>query len=293
MIGYKPRDKGLGIINWMKDRLGLNRFTWPVIAKVFACYPTLARLSKYPVAGPMFKWAMMFTPWDKRFTQGVSLPLNIDLSQKSEKVTLPIELMKDAVRRASYRLALHRCLCRDGHNCKNYSHEIACLFLGEAARETEKHGLGREVTADEACALIDRAAEAGLVGQALWIEVEQYVWGWHNEKMENFLEMCFCCECCCTALGVMKNSTRDVKRRFKSAGWEAEITGDCRLCRKCAPVCPQNAITFSSTSAIVSSDCLGCGLCARQCASDAIKIVSKNPSKARVEDYFTGLKLEL
>jgi hypothetical protein len=78
MIGYKPRDKGLGVINKLKDLTGLNKTTWPVIAKIFACYPTLARLSKYPVAGPIFKWAMMFSPWDKRFTQGVSLPLNTE-----------------------------------------------------------------------------------------------------------------------------------------------------------------------------------------------------------------------
>lgn len=294
MDGYRPKDRGLGIVNWLKDRTGMNPTTWPVVAKVFAAYPTLARLSRYPVVGPMFKWAMMFSPWEKRFTQGVSLPLNVDVSDRAESVALPIDLMKDVVRRASYRLALNRCLCRDGHDCKTYPHDLACLFLGEAARETAKHGLGREVTADEACAIIDRAADLGLVGQALWIEVEQFVWGWHSEKMENFLEICFCCDCCCTALGVMRNSTRDVKRRFKSAGWQAEVDPEgCRLCRKCAPVCPQKAIAFDAGSARISPDCYGCGLCARQCAPGAIRIVPKAPAMARVEDYFTGLNLKL
>lgn len=271
----------------------MTKTTWPIIAKVFAMYPTLARSSKYPIIGPIFKYSMMFSPYDKRYTQGVSLPLNIDLTPSTTKVTVPIEMMKDTIRKASYRLLLDRCLCRDGHNCKNYSHEIACIFLGEGARITEEHGLGHEVTAEEACAAVDRGAAAGLVGQALWIEVEQFVWGWQNEKMENFLEFCFCCPCCCTALNVSKNASRDVQRRFKSVGWKAEITSDCVLCKKCASVCPQSAITYNKTQAVISDDCIGCGLCARECKSDAIKTVLKEPLKPRVEDYFEGLKIDL
>jgi Pyruvate/2-oxoacid:ferredoxin oxidoreductase delta subunit len=293
VIGYKPRPRGMGVVNWLKDKCGLTKTTWPIIAKVFAMYPTLAKSCKYPIIGPIFKYAMMFSPYDKRFTQGVSLPLNIDLSSAATQVALPIDMMKETVRKASYRLQLDRCLCRDGHNCKKYSHEIACIFLGEGAKITERHGLGHEVTADEACAAIDRAAAAGLIGQALWVEVEQFVWGWENEKMENFLEICFCCDCCCTALGVSKNASRDVQRRFKSAGWKAEITSDCVLCERCAPVCPQTAITYRKTQAVASDDCIGCGLCVKECKSNAIKIVLKDPVKPRVEDYFEGLKINI
>jgi ferredoxin len=271
----------------------MTKTTWPIIATVFSAFPTLAKACKYPIIGPIFKYAMMFSPYDKRFSQGVSLPLNVDLSAQAQKVTVPIDLMKECVRRASYRLAIHRCLCRDAHHCKNYSHEIACIFLGEGARVTGKHGLGREVTAEEACELIDRGAAAGLVGQALWVEVEQFVWGWQNEEMENFLEFCFCCDCCCTALGVAKNASRDVQRRFKNSGWQAEATDDCVLCNKCAPVCPQTCITYGPKKAVISDDCMGCGLCTKQCASNAIKVKLTAPTKSRVEDYFEGLKLDL
>jgi len=76
----------------------------------------------------------------------VTVPLNIDLSCSEQRVTFPIELMKDAVQRSSYRLILNRCLCRDSHHCQNYSHEMARIFLGKAARITEKHGLGQLAT---------------------------------------------------------------------------------------------------------------------------------------------------
>ena len=293
MIGYQPKRKGLGIEDWLKDKIGTTPRMWKFTATLFRPLPTLAKLCKYPIVGPLYKWLLMFSPYDKRYTQGVTLPLNIDLKEKAEKVAVPIEIMKAAIRKASYRLALNRCLCRDSHNCQNYSHEVACIFLGEAARATAIHGLGREVSAEEACVLVDRAAATGLVGQALWVEVEQYVWGFENERMENFLEFCFCCPCCCTAFNVAKNATPDVRRRFKSSGWEARVSEDCRLCGTCVPVCPHHAITLTPTKASVSENCIGCGICATKCTTDAIRLELVRPMKPRVEDYFDGLRLHL
>lgn len=293
MIGYKPKSKGIGFQDWLKDKIGATPKTWRLTAMLFRPLPTLAKVSKYPVLGPLFKWLLMFSPYDKRYTQGVTLPLNIDISKSGQKVTVPIDMMKEAIRKSSYRLALNRCLCRDSHNCKNYSHEIACIFLGKAARVTEKHGLGRVVTAEEACALVDRAAAAGLVGQALWIEVEQYVWGFENETMENFLEFCFCCPCCCTAFNIAKNSTPDVRRRFKSIGWQAQVDANCRLCGACVPACPHHAISMGETQASVSADCIGCGICVSKCGSKAITLELLQPLKPEVKDYFTGLRIDV
>lgn len=293
VIGYKPKNKGFGISDWVKRRTSVTKRTWPFVAKAFSILPTLSKVSAVPILGTIFKWAMMFSPYDKRFTQGVTLPLNIDVTDLSEKVAVPIDLMKDAMHRTSYRLAMDRCLCRDAHDCQNYPHDIACIFTGKAARATAKLGLGREVTAEEACDLIDKAAAAGLIGQALWVEVEKFIWNVKNQDMENLLEFCFCCDCCCTALNISKNSSRDVQRRFKSSGWKAEISSDCVLCGKCAPVCPQKAIEYGDEKAMVSQECLGCGICKTKCPAGAINIVLKNELKTRVEDYFVGLNIDI
>ena len=45
-------------------------------------------------------------------------------------------------------------------------------------------------------ARVDRAAELGLTCQSLWVEVEQLIWGFRNDKMDEFFEVCFCCPCC-------------------------------------------------------------------------------------------------
>jgi ferredoxin len=293
MIGYQPRPKGLGVQDRFKSLVGARPSTWRFFAAAFRPLPTLAKLCKFPVVGHLFKWVLMFSPYEKRYTQGVTLPLNIDISDKSQKVAVPIEMMKDAIRKASYRLALSRCLCRDSHNCKRYSHEIACIFLGDAARATEKHGLGRVVDAEEACALVDRAAAAGLVGQALWVEVEQLVWGFENEKMENFLEFCFCCECCCTAFNIAKNATKDVRRRFKTVGWQAQISDECSGCGLCAPSCPHKVITIAGGRASSNSDCIGCGICVTKCKKNAIKLELVQPLKPEVKDYFEGLRIRV
>ncbi|MTJ82814.1 MAG: hypothetical protein F8N37_17640 [Telmatospirillum sp.] len=292
MIGYRPRSKGIGLNDWVKDKIGATPRTWPLFTFLFRGLPPAAKLFKYPVIGPLLKWAMMFSPYEKRFTQGVTLPLNIEIPDATS-VAVPIDMIKAAIHRAGYILALNHCLCRDSHNCQTYPHDLACLFLGKAAHVTEKHGLGRVVTAEEACAQVDRAASLGLVGQALWVEVEQYVWGFENESLENFLEICFCCPCCCTALNITRNSTLDVRRRFKSAGWSAQVSDSCVMCGKCAPVCPQHAISYDTGKTHISGECFGCGLCARECSVDAISLTLREPPKAAIEDYFTGLKIDI
>lgn len=293
MIGYQPKSKGLGIHDWLKDKIGATPRTWKIFTLVFRLLPGAARLAKYPVIGSIVKWGLMFSPYDRRFTQGVTLPLNVDLSDSAEKTPVPIDLMKKAIRQSNYILALNRCLCRDTHHCVNHPHDIACIFLGKAAQITEKHGLGRRVTAEEACLLVDRAAAEGLVGQALWVEVEQYVWGFADETMENFLEFCFCCSCCCTAINIARNGTPDIRRRFNSSGWQAEVNDECILCERCAPVCPQHAISFDLMQANISENCFGCGLCTEECPTQAINLVLRQPLKPSVEDYFSGLKIDI
>ncbi|MGK2888811.1 MAG: hypothetical protein ACSLEN_05920 [Candidatus Malihini olakiniferum] len=173
-------------------------------------------MAKYPVIVPIVKWSLMFSPYDQRFTQGVTLSLNVDLSDSAEQTPVPIDLMKKAIRQSSYILALNWCLCRNTHHCVNHPHDIACIFFSKAAQITEKNGFGRRVTAEKVYLFVDRAAAEGLVRQALWVEVEQYVWGFADEMMENFLEFCFCFSCCCTAINIARNGKLDIRKQFNS-----------------------------------------------------------------------------
>jgi Pyruvate/2-oxoacid:ferredoxin oxidoreductase delta subunit len=161
--------------------------------------------------------------------------------------------------------------------------------LSNSGRTLVDHQVGYEISLEDALARVDKAAELGLVGQALWVEVEQYIWGFSNKVMENFVEMCFCCPCCCVALNLSRNASRDVKKRFHSSGWTAVVESElCIGCEACISPCPQAAITLGSDAKVsINQDyCVGCGICKSHCAVDAIKIKQTMPMRASVQEYF-------
>lgn len=290
---FKHKGNGLGIENGLKRLIAVRPSTWKPYSKIFKVIISGAKLAKYPVIGSIYKRVMMFSPYKKRFTQGVVVNLNVDLTEKGQGTVLPIDMMKKSVREASYLASFDKCICRTNKGCKDYPVDFGCIFLGEGAKGLVKNGVAHQISASEAEAKIDRAASLGLVGQSLWVEVEQYLWGIQNEHMEKFLEFCFCCPCCCTALHVTKNSTRDVRSRFKSLGWMAEVNDNCINCGKCIEVCPQHAIKSAGDKAIVDDQCFGCGLCKNVCPASAIDIRLKKELKNDIKDYFNGLNLEL
>lgn len=292
---FKHKTKGLGIHNFIKSITAVRPGSWKAVLKIFKVIVEGSKLSKVPVLGYMYKYLMFFKPEHKSFTRGVLLNLNADITEKTKNVVMPIDMMKKAVADASYRAKMNRCICRDGRDCQTYPHDIGCIFVGEGARVLEERKIGKEITVEEAYAHIDRAAELGLIGHSLWIEVEQYIWGIKNEDMHRFLEFCFCCPCCCTALKIAKNSTEDVRSRFRSAGWKAAIDADvCINCGICAEGCPVEAITSDSNSTAISVDkCLGCGICATRCPQKAIKLYLKEKPKENYTDYYKEIGLEL
>lgn len=211
---------------------------------------------------------------------------------------MPIDLMKRAVREAAYITIMNACICRDGQNCTTYPKDLGCIFIGKGSRVLEERKIGRRATVEEAIAHIDRGAELGLIGNSLWIEVEQYVWGIKDEDMHRFLEFCFCCPCCCTALKIAKNSTIDVRQRFRSVGWKAIVVDSaintCKSCTICTNACPMEAISNQDGITQVSEEmCLGCGICAAKCPNKSIQLKLKDPIKPDIKDYFSELDLEL
>ena len=139
---------------------------------------------------------------------------------------------------------------------------MACLFLGEASRTVVNHNLGRELTYEEACARVDLAAEHSLMAQSVWIEVEQLLWGVRNDEMDKFLEICFCCPCCCIAMRLARNAQPEDRIRFHPAGW---------------------------TAVPDRTKCIGCGKCTDShngCPMDVIKIKQTMPMRERLGDYF-------
>jgi Pyruvate/2-oxoacid:ferredoxin oxidoreductase delta subunit len=286
---YVPKKSWLGISDWIIEKIGVRPVTWKPILKVFKMIVAGSKYMGAPIFGPIYNRLMMFTPAEKRYSAGTIYNLNVDVSDKAESVVLPMDLVKDLLRKSSYIASSNACICRDANSCKDYPKEVCCLFLSNSGRTIVDHKVGYEISLDDALARVDKAAELGLVGQALWVEVEQLIWGFSNATMENFIEMCFCCPCCCVAFNLSKNANREVKSRFHLSGWTSLVDAEaCNGCGACVGHCPQAAITLNGGGkAAVNQDwCVGCGICKANCPQAAIHVRQTRPMLSSVQEYF-------
>lgn len=221
----------------------------------------------------------------------VRLEMGQTVAKDASKVTVPLDLVKKAIEEAEFIGGMNQCLCRSGNDCQNYPHDLACLFLNMGGRVIVEHGMGVELTREQALARVDKAAELGLACQSLWVEIEQLIWGFRNDEMNQFMEICFCCPCCCVALNLSHNATRDVKRRFSPAGWTAVVNHDaCTGCKHCLDTyCPQDAIHYRASDGkmvVDQENCVGCGICRTHCPEGAIDIKQTMPMRDDMHDYF-------
>ena len=292
---WKNHPNGLGIYNFIKTKvLAMRKSRWPWALRLYRMF---IRLSKWMKEGgwkgELFKRGIMIAPNMEMHTSTVVLPLEVDVPDNmSEKVIVPMDLVKGALKKANFIAGMDVCLCRDANDCHDYPHDVCCLFLGEASRTVVKHNLGREFTYEEACARVDKAAEHGLMAQSVWIEVEQMLWGVRNDEMDKFLEICFCCPCCCIALRLARNAQPEDRIRFHPSGWTAvPDRTKCIGCGKCVNTpngCPMEAISIGEDGKVVINQelCVGCGICKTRCPMDVIKLKQTMPMRDSLADYF-------
>ena len=296
-LPYKNKPTVLGINNWLLDHvIFINKKRFPIIHKLYRVLVKSFRvMKKVGWKSRLFKRFIKMYPDIDHPTSTIVLPVNIDVSDKGEKTVVPFEFIKESLKNVSYIAGADVCLCRESNDCKDHPHDIGCLFLGEAGKVIEKHDLGRELTYEEACARVDEAAKAGLMGQAVWVEFEQLVWGIKNDMMDHMLEICFCCPCCCLAMSMARNSTEIELQRFHPSGWTAVADlKKCIGCEKCANSreergkCPMDAISFGEDGKVRINQelCVGCGICKTRCPVDAIKIKQTMPMRKDIQEYF-------
>ncbi|MBQ1229058.1 MAG: hypothetical protein IIX87_04205 [Firmicutes bacterium] len=299
---YKNHPNGLGIYNFIKtDILAMRKKYWPLALKLYRMFVKFSVWMKEGgLKAKIYKTGIMLAPDMEKQTSTIVMPLNVDITDESEKVVVPMDIIKESLSRTTYIAGMDTCLCREANDCDDYPKDIACLFFGEPAKTVVKNGLARQLTYEEACARVDRAAEYGLMGQAVWIEVEQLLWGVRNDEMDKFLEICFCCPCCCIAMRLARNATPKERHRFHPAGWTAvPDRTKCVGCGKCIPEkngCPVEAITIGADGKVVINQeiCVGCGVCKSRCDFDVIKIKQTMPMRKDLHDYFfTDYNLDL
>jgi len=296
-VGFPPhknKPNGLGIYNFILEHfLYMRKSLWPLALKLYHFFIKYsAWMKKGGLKSKIYKRGIMIAPVMEAHTSTIVMPLDIDITDKSEKVVIPMDMLKESLKHTSYIAGMDSCLCRDATDCKDYPKNVACLFLGEGGKTVVKHKLGRQFTYEEACNRIDEAAASGLMAQAVWIEVEQMLWGIRNDHMDKFLEVCFCCPCCCIAMRLARNAEPEDRIRFHPSGWTAVPNQTkCIGCRKCAAGphgCPVEAISFNTDGLVQINQelCVGCGICKTRCPIDVISIKQTMPMRADLHDYF-------
>jgi ferredoxin len=279
-----------------RERFAADHANWRWYARGFtAVMGRAADFVRAPLLGGLLKKIVLMDDRPGNLTQAYTFDLNYSLSGNKpvESVVLPIDVIRQTIKKSAYRSIMRQCLCRTGRQCRTHDKNLGCIFLGAGAVATVKNGVAREATVAEALDHLEKAVGSGLVGMGMWIEAENYIWGIKKEHHHQWLEICFCCPCCCIALQNLKKVTPDVSRRFRHMGWQARITGECDGCGRCLSVCPVAAMQITAGRVTIADHCLGCGLCVTACPVNALEIKPLAPARDLIQDYFEGFRPEL
>jgi ferredoxin len=179
----------------------------------------------------------------------------------------PEENLADFLKGQDY-FSVSTCPCRlshwlvdPGNHCQHMLE--TCLHAGDTARWCVEHGLGRELTLDEALELLNKANADGLV---------------HTINIEGFI--CNCCtDCCPLFIGFHELNTKTmVPSPFIPQVKEEE----CNACGDCEDICPVNAMKVDKIAEVDVDTCIGCGVCVTHCPMEALALV-RRPEDKQVE----------
>ncbi|MFW9905056.1 MAG: 4Fe-4S binding protein [Candidatus Thorarchaeota archaeon] len=168
--------------------------------------------------------------------------------------------------RQQRKISVQNCICRQKKDlqeepCSRNKEREICLAFSSGAYYYLEHGLGREITQEEALNLLDFAEQKGLV--------------LNSGNAQKTFAMCLCCGDCCEYLGVLK--THPKPSSLVESNYFAQVDEDlCSGCETCVDRCQMNAITIVDDISVINLDrCIGCGLCVTTCPEDALSLQPK------------------
>jgi len=195
-----------------------------------------------------------------------TVPIN-----KSIPIERPVALYDDIrslVRESPGPFVVLKCICREGKAmrgkpCTKTTRAETCLAMADMASMVLRRKHGREVTREEALAILEQNEADGLVLQPA------------NARKPEFV--CSCCGCCCGMLSVQKMIPHPVD--FWTSNFFADVSASaCTRCGRCVTRCQVGAVALTGPGGkakISRSRCIGCGLCVTTCPAKAIRLQRK------------------
>ena len=87
------------------------------------------------------------------------------------------------------------------------------------------------------------------------------------------MTLCFCCDCCCLTSLMGYTTPRLIDNAFhRVEGISIRVSNDCVGCGTCVSKCFINAIGIEDGRAVIGDMCRVCGRCASVCPEKAMKL---------------------
>lgn len=160
------------------------------------------------------------------------------------------------------------CVCRHGNmlidsSCNFDIPKESCFWFGKMAKTYSEMGYGRNVSSEEAMAILKELRHKGAIHCVL------------HEKDDISLPVSFLCNCCWDCCSILKPYNMGAVALKYNACFSARVKEieKCTGCGRCEKYCPTTAMKLKDGKAFVNTEkCIGCGQCAYQCRQDNIEL---------------------
>lgn len=181
--------------------MALPHWVIKLIMKLFPKRFFLAKLTHIPIFREIaHAWLfkddeIYYLPQDtiiaEKINRSKKIVINKSIDQTIDLV-IPSQVLEHFIEKAKYRWLMNFCLCRTANDCKDYSQNLGCVFLGEAVLDINP-AYGELVSIDAAKEHLAKCQKEGLIHligknkiDTQWLRVGP------GTKL---MTICNCCEC--------------------------------------------------------------------------------------------------